>query len=81
MIKIIVFLPPPQVDNKNVDKLVVRLDKMTLDSKLNLLEHLANGRLFNLNPLLEHYVFNNFAAFCHIMANTTVRPYNTTDRP
>ena len=64
-----VFSLPTPV-NRSVDQLVVRLDKITLNSKLDLLEHPTNHRIFDLNSLLEQHVFNDFTSFCHAVANT-----------
>ena len=68
-----VFSLPPLVD-KSVDKLVVGLDKITLNSKLDLSEHPTNHRIFNLYSLPERHVFNNFASFCHAVANISDGP-------
>ena len=59
---------------ESVDDLAGRLDNITLNSKLDLSEHPTNQRIFNLNSLPERHVFNNFAAFCHAVANTLDGP-------
>ena len=59
------FLP---ID-RSVDKFIVGLDKITLNNKLDLLDHPTNHGIFNLNSPPECHVFNNFAAFCHAVAN------------
>ena len=61
--------PPPV--HRSVDQLGVRFDNIILDNKLDLLEHLINHGLINLNQLPERHVFINFAAFCHAVANTS----------
>ena len=55
--------------NKSVEKLVTNLNKMALNSNLNLSKHPAH-KLFNLP---EHCLFNNCAAFYCAVANTTNR--------
>lgn len=51
----ITVLPPPPVHKSvdDVDNLAVRLDKMTLDSKLDLSEHPANGLLNHQQALVK----------------------------
>ena len=61
------LLPDPQ----SVDDLVVGLNKMKLDSKLDLSAHPANS----LVNLPYWHMFNNFAGFCHTVANTTNKPH------
>ena len=68
-----VFPPPTPVD-RSIDQLVVGLDKITLNSKLDLSEHPTNHRIFNLYSLPERHVFNNFASFCHAVANISDGP-------
>ena len=58
--------------DKGVEKLATNLNKMalSLNTSLNLSEHPAH-KLLNLP---EQRVFNNFARFCHIVADTTDGP-------
>ena len=55
---------------KSVEKLAINLKKMALETSLNLSEHLAH-KLLNLP---EQRQFNNFAGFCHTVADTTDGP-------
>ena len=59
----------PPVD-KNVEKFATNLNKMALETSLNLSEYPAH-KLFNLS---KQRLFNSFAGFCHIVADTTNRP-------
>ena len=61
--------PGPPVD-KSVEKLATNLEKMALKTSLNLLEHPAHELL----NLPKQRVFNDFARFCHIVADTTNGP-------
>ena len=56
--------------DKDVEKLATNLNKMALETSLDLSEHLSH-KLLNLP---EQYVFNNFTRFCHIVADTTNGP-------
>ena len=56
--------------DKSVEKLATNLDKIAPETSLNLLEHPA---LKFLN-FPEQRVFNNFAGFCHPVADTTNGP-------
>ena len=49
---VMVFSPPTPA-NRSVDQLVIGLDKITLNSKLDLLEHPTNHGIFDLNLLPE----------------------------
>ena len=55
---------------KSVEKLATNLEKMALETSLNLSEHPAHELL----DLPEQRVFNNFTVFCHTVADTTNRP-------
>ena len=56
--------------SKSVKKPATNLNKIALETSLNLSEHLAY-KFFN---FLEQHVFNNFAKFCYTMADTTNGP-------
>ena len=56
--------------DKGVEKLATSLDKMALETSLNLSEHPAH-KLLNLP---EQHVFNDFTGFCHTVANTIDGP-------
>ena len=58
--------------DKSVEKLATNLNKiaLSLDTNLNLSEHPARELL----NLPEQRVFNHFAGFCHIVADTTDGP-------
>ena len=56
--------------DKSVEKFATNLNKMALETSLNLSEYPAH-KLLNLP---EHRVFNNFARFCHTVADTTNEP-------
>ena len=70
----VTVIPPPTPVDRSVDQLVVGLDRITLNSKLDLSEHPTNNEIFNLNSLPKRYVFNDFASFCHAVANTSNGP-------
>ena len=55
---------------KGVEKLATNLEKMALETSLNLSEHPAHELL----NLLEQRVFNNFAGFCHTVVDNTNGP-------
>ena len=55
---------------ESVEKLAINLGKMALETRLNLSEHPAH-KLLNLP---EQRLFNNFARFCHTVADTTDKP-------
>ena len=54
------------LSSKRTEKLIVGLNKINLDNKLDLSEDLVANKLV----LLDHYVFNGF---CHAVANTSDR--------
>ena len=55
---------------KGVEKLATNLEKMALETSLNLSEHPAHELL----NLPEQRLFNNFAGFCHTIVDTTNGP-------
>ena len=55
---------------ESVEKLATNLEKMALETSLNLSEHPAHELL----NLPEQRVFNDFAGFCHTVAETTDGP-------
>ena len=61
----------PPVD-KGVEKLATNLDKMALETSLNL--DLSKHPAHKLLNLPKQHVFNDFAGFCHTVANTIDGP-------
>ena len=62
----------PTPNNKRTERLVVGLNEMKFDDRLDLLEHpTSNSELVNLP---HRHVFNNFKGFCHAVANTSDGP-------
>ena len=61
-----------KLEAEGVEKLATNLEKMALEIslRLNLSEHPAHELL----NLPEQCLFNNFARFCHTVADTTDRP-------